>query len=264
MDYNFSDYKTTEEKKEEAKRDRKNNLFYPLIIAVIVAIIGPLLSIAITSAFQNKNTVKDLAAYFDSVDKNMEFEQALERIYEENENTKEENEKLKEENKKLKIEINNVSNRELTTNAESGKQDKETKIDLIESGVIYDGKYLSVIKASDDKTFSMGSDTFNKGFTIISDNYSLFGEGDGFALFDLKGEYSKLNFSVARVNRSDAGIEDATLKVYLDNNFIDEYALSGEKPPTKMTIDLNYANTLKLELHGNKIQYGFANCILEK
>lgn len=140
----------------------------------------------------------------------------------------------------------------------------ETKLDLIKENVIYDGKYLTIYEPSDGKTFSMGSDTFNKGFTIGSDNYSLFGEGNGYALFDLKGKYSKLNISVARVNRDDLGIEDATLKVYLNGEYDTEYILSGQKPPTDITIDLNYADTLKLEICGNKIIYGFASGTLEK
>lgn len=148
--------------------------------------------------------------------------------------------------------------------SENNENLTESKVDLISKNVIYDGKYLKVYKPSEGKTFSMGSDTFNKGFTIGSDNYSLFGEGNGYALFDLKGQYSKLNVSVARVNRSDLGIEDATLKVYLNGEYKTEYSLSGQKPITPITIDLNYSNDLKLEICGSKIVYGFANCILEK
>lgn len=140
----------------------------------------------------------------------------------------------------------------------------ENKVDLISENVIYDGKYLNIYEPSDGDTFSMGSDIFNKGFTIGADNYSLFGEGNGYALFDLKGKYSKLNVRVARVNRSDLGIENATLKVYLNGEYETEYALSGQKPPVSITIDLNYANDLKLELCGSKIVYGFSECTLEK
>lgn len=140
----------------------------------------------------------------------------------------------------------------------------ENKVDLISEHVIYDGKYHKVYEPSGGETFSMGSDTFNKGFTIGADNYSLFGEGNGYALFDLKGKYSKLNVRVARVNRGDLGIEDAILKVYLNGEYKTEYALNGQTPPTSITIDLNYANDLKLEVCGSKIVYGFAECTLEK
>lgn len=148
--------------------------------------------------------------------------------------------------------------------SKDGTETKENKVDLISSNVLYDGKYLSIYKPSESETFSMGSDVFNKGFTVGSDNYSLFGEGNGYALFDLKGKYSKLNFSVARVNRDDLGIEDATLKIYINGEYKTEYSLSGQKPPMDLTIDLNYANDLKLEVCGSKIVYGFANCTLEK
>ena len=148
--------------------------------------------------------------------------------------------------------------------SESNETMVENKVDLISENVIYDGKYLQIYEPSDGETFSMGSNTYNKGFTVASDNYSLFGEGNGYVLFDLKGKYSKLNIKTARVKRSDLGIEDATLKVYLNGEYITEYLLSGEKPLTSITIDLNYANDLKLEVCGSKIVYGFAECTLEK
>lgn len=315
MDYNFSDYKTTEEKKEEAKRDRKNNLFYPLIIAVIAAIIGPLLSSAITFAFQNKNTVKDLAVYFDSVEENMELEHALDLIYKESEETKDENEKLKNEavtasNEKdnLKNELNGKPETEIFSPAlvveglkkessigkgvaiidgntyysaktcsliwgkepkfekESntisfslkGNTSKETKVDLIDANVIYDGHGYEIITPSSDNTLCMGSDEFNKGFIIYKYYYS-----DGYILLDLKGKYSKISFDVARITGSN--INDATLRAFIGDDNKKEYALIGEKPIERITIDLNYANSLKLQIDGNgNIYYGFANCTLEK
>lgn len=313
MDYNFSDYKTTEEKKEEAKRDRKNNLFYPLIIAVIAAIIGPLLSSAITFAFQNKNTVKDLAVYFDSVEENMELEHALDLIYKESEETKDENEKLKNEaitasNEKddLKNELNGKPETEVfspalvveglekessigkgvaeidgniyysakTCSAIWGKEPifdkennkvyfskkddttKETKVDLIDANVIYDGYDYEIITPSSDKTLCMGSDEFNKGVQINSGYYY------GYILLDLKGKYSKISFDVARITGSN--INDATLRAFIGDNNKKEYSLNGEKPIERISIDLNYADTLKLELDGRYVNYGFANCILEK
>ena len=146
----------------------------------------------------------------------------------------------------------------------SSESTVENKVDLIKSGIIYDGLYLTVYKPSDGEQFSMGSDTFNKGFTLGADNYSLFGEGNGYALFDLKEKYSKLHINVARVNRDDLEIENATLKVYLNGEYTTEYDLSGQKPPTSITIDLNYSKDLKLELCGSKVVYGFAECTLEK
>ncbi len=56
----------------------------------------------------------------------------------------------------------------------------------------------------------MGSTTYNKGF-VIYDDHSLFGEGDGYALFDLQGKYSKITFDVGRTNEYEK--QDVLLKV---------------------------------------------------
>ncbi len=79
-------------------------------------------------------------------------------------------------------------------------------------------------RPSDGETFSMGSETFSKGFAVVADNYSLLGEGNGYALFDLNGQHL----------------------------------------PKEITIDLGYSDNLKLEVCCSKIVYGFADCTLER
>ena len=106
----------------------------------------------------------------------------------------------------------------------------------------------------------MGSSTYNKGF-VIYDDHSLFGEGDGYALFDLQGKYSKISFDVGRTNEYNK--DDVRLKVYLNNEYVEEYFLNAESPPVPLEINLNYANNLKLEITGGgKVIYGFANVVL--
>ena len=102
--------------------------------------------------------------------------------------------------------------------------------------------------------------TYNKGF-VIYDDHSLFGQGDGYALFDLQGKYSKISFDVGRTNEYEK--QDVSLKVYLDNEYVEEYSLNAESPPITLEINLNYANSLKLEITGgSRVKYGFANVIL--
>lgn len=136
----------------------------------------------------------------------------------------------------------------------------ETKIDLFDTNVLYDGTCYKKFIASEGESFSMGSDTYNEGFEIY-DDHSLFGEGDGYALFDLNGEYSKMSFLVGRTNEYEK--QDVILKVYLDNEYVEEYSLNSQSPPVSLTIDLNYANNLKLEITGgSRVKYGFANVLL--
>lgn len=136
----------------------------------------------------------------------------------------------------------------------------ETKIDLFDTNVLYDGTCYGIYLPSDGKTFSMGSSTYNKGF-VIYDDHSLFGDGDGYALFDLKGKYSKIAFDVGRTNEYEK--EDVVLKVYLNNEYIEEYSLNAQSPPIPLEIDLKYVNNMKLEIKGgSRVKYGFANVIL--
>lgn len=136
----------------------------------------------------------------------------------------------------------------------------ETKIDLFNTNVLYDGVCYGTYLPSEGRTFSMGSTTYNKGF-VIYDDHSLFGDGDGYALFDLQGKYSKMTFDVGRTNEHEK--QDVILKVYLNGEYSEEYSLSGQSPPISLEITLNYANNLKLEITGGtRVKYGFANVIL--
>lgn len=104
--------------------------------------------------------------------------------------------------------------------AKSGQKiSSENKVKLLDTDVLYDGVCYGVYLPSDGKTFAMGSGTYNDGF-VIYDDHSLFGEGDGYALFDLKGQYSKISFDVGRTNEYEK--QDVVLKVYLDDKYTEE------------------------------------------
>ena len=283
----------------DEKKQTKKEILYYVIIPIICVLITAFVSYLVQDK-REESLVKSMVGRFELIDENMDLEQALNSAYDEKHELEAQLEGkvnidlyspalvidgLRKEDAINKSVINFNDNIYFSSDicskiwgvkpifnssenviyfSKDGTLTEENKIDLISSNVLYDGKYLSIYKPSESETFSMGSDVYNNGFTVGSDNQSLFGEGDGYALFDLKGQYSRLNVSVARVNRNDLGIEDATLKVYINGEYETEYSLSGQKPPMDITIDLNYADNLKLEICGSKIVYGFANCTLEK
>lgn len=143
-----------------------------------------------------------------------------------------------------------------SNHAETG----ETKIDLFSTNVLYEGNCYSKYSPSDGNSFSMGSKTYNKGF-VIYDDHSLFGEGDGYALFDLQGKYSKISFDVGRTNEYE--MQDVKLQLYLNGEYITEYDLDAESPPIPLELDLAYANDMKLLITGgSRVKYGFTNVIL--
>ena len=106
----------------------------------------------------------------------------------------------------------------------------------------------------------MGSQSYTKGL-VVWDDESLFGGGNGYALFDLQGKYSKLEFDVGRTNEYEK--ENVELKVYLDGECREIYQLDAETPPKHFEVTLNYANSMKLEISGGtRVKYGFVNMIL--
>lgn len=70
-----------------------------------------------------------------------------------------------------------------------------------------------------------------------------------------------MSFLVGRTNEYEK--QDVILKVYLNNEYVEEYSLNSQSSPVSLTIDLNYANNLKLEITGgSRVKYGFANVLL--
>lgn len=138
---------------------------------------------------------------------------------------------------------------------QKGNTSKETKTKLIGSGVIYETKKVDLVKPDDNASIHLGSDFYSEGLVF---------SWDGYALFDLKGQYSKLDFDVARVPGTSNC--DAVLNVFLDDNFSKEYTLDAESAITHISVDLNYAKILKLTLGGpgSWAEYGLVNCTLEK
>lgn len=300
-----------------------------IISALITAFIATLTSVLIfilgnfsTQAVLEENTVETLSEYFDSVDKDMSYKQALQTVYEESRLKDETIEKLNQQknkevsglNQQIKDLQNQISstpnfefkNSSLMSNGlkiqdginkavvvignsnyysestldlvlknkfsydssqniiyynENGENIfSETKIDLFKTNTLYDGSCYWTYLPSDGATFSMGSGTYTNGF-VIGDDHSLFGVGDGYALFDLQGKYSKMTFDVGRTNEYEK--QDVILKVYLNSEYVEKYSLDAQSPPVPLEINLNYANNLKLEITGgSKVKYGFANVVL--
>lgn len=278
---------------------------------IIVPIVCVILTYLLTDASTQATFVERMSAYFDVVDKNMTYEQAIEAMRKESDNLKNENTELNKQLADLETQVSmapdfelksptlivdglkiqeNIKNSIVVLNsanyysqnilnmvvdnklsynidentvyyAEDGRNmSSETKVELLDTDVLYDGVCYGVYFPSDGKTFAMGSGTYNDGF-VIYDDHSLFGEGDGYALFDLKGQYSKISLDVGRTNEYEK--QDVILKVYLDDKYTEEYPLNAQSTPIPLEINLNYANSLKLEITGgSRVKYGFTNVIL--
>ena len=153
-----------------------------------------------------------------------------------------------------------ISQNSLFYNTEDQTVNKVIKINALSTNVIYEGTGYDVVRSSDGKDILMGSQSYTEGL-VVWDDESLFGGGNGYALFDLQGKYSKLEFDVGRTNEYEK--ENVELKVYLDGECREIYQLDAETPPKHFEVTLNYANSMKLEISGGtRVKYGFVNMIL--
>lgn len=225
-----------------------------IIGSVVIPLVCVFITYLLTKNSAENAIVKSLSSAFDYIDSGMSYEQALQSVYEKSKNDDKIIADLNEQIKELK--------RQNSQSIETTDKDNANtlKIDLTDTKVLYDGMCYKIYLPSEGNTFSMGSKTYNDGF-VMYDDHSLFGEGDGYTLFDLGGEYSKISFSVGRTNEYEK--QDVVLKVYLNGEYTEEYSLSAQSTPIELEIDLKYANELKLEITGgSRVKYGFANVVL--
>lgn len=149
------------------------------IIGALITVVGSILVFILGNFSTQETIVESLSVRFDSVDSSMSYEQALETIYQENENLKNENEKYINELSGLNEEISKVQSQS-DNNLENLKQEYETKINskydvdfqninLIINGI--DTKYNNKVAIiNDEKYYSIGFLQYLVDNEKISDN----------------------------------------------------------------------------------------------
>lgn len=127
------------------------------------------------------------------------------------------------------------------------------------SDVLYNGQVYWKYISTGSSSFTVAGKSYNIGFVIGCD-HSLFGEGDGYALFNLQGKYTELEFDVGKTD--DYEIQDVTLQVFLDGELSKQYELSGQAASRHIAVPLNNASDVKLLLvGGSRVKYGFFNVV---
>ncbi|MCH5298121.1 MAG: NPCBM/NEW2 domain-containing protein [Ruminococcus sp.] len=108
------------------------------------------------------------------------------------------------------------------------------------------------------ETFNMGGDKCNNGFVLTTSN----GNRNAFADFNLKGKYSKIQFTYGYDDSTDTRSQN-TLSIVVDDEVIETYELKYGDLPKTVTVNINNANKLeflatpKIATFGDKI--GFVN-----
>ncbi|MDR0919417.1 MAG: hypothetical protein LBM93_09270 [Oscillospiraceae bacterium] len=157
--------------------------------------------------------------------------------------------------------------REITTVQESTEKPTEILLSDINPNPLCRGEVYQIYTGADSSTFLIGSKEYKKGFAIGIEHTQwgpILGEkGNGYVIFDLEGKYSKFTFDIGKIN----GYADDSvfLKIYIDNEYIEQYEFDGLSISDSLVINLNYAKELRLELVSDEqitTAYGFFNSIL--
>lgn len=106
-----------------------------------------------------------------------------------------------------------------------------------------------------DKTFSMDGVSYHANSFYLSENYWY----NGFALYNLNGQYSALEVTIGHLDGY--ADRDNTVNIYLDGVYSQSITLEPEEMAKTVTIPLEYALQLKIEKEGSG-DIGFANAKL--
>lgn len=141
-----------------------------------------------------------------------------------------------------------------------GAQNEVTKIPFSDvSDILYNGQVYWKYTSAGTDSFTVAGKEYADGFVIGCD-HSLFGEGDGYVLFNLQGDYTKLEFDVGKTDNYE--IQDVTVKIFLDGAMTEQYELSGETTSEHIEVNLNNASDLKILITGgSRVTYGFFNVV---
>ena len=148
----------------------------------------------------------------------------------------------------------------LTQSVWIGKMPGEEN-NLLELCPPYDGTKYKIYESAEGEYVAIAGQKYTDAI-VFNDGYST---TPATALFNLNAQYDKLSFEIGRVDASTQ--KDATLNIYLDGKRYKSYELAAEGLPQKISINLNKALQMKIEVirngSGGGRQYGIINAVIE-
>lgn len=128
--------------------------------------------------------------------------------------------------------------------------------------LLYSGKNEINYEEEENDSFLVAGKEQKHGFVLTNSKYSREGS---YGLFNLDGKYSKIEFDIGKVDDSNSSyIEDAKMKIFLDNELSEEHKISAELADTHFEIPVNNAKSLKILLTDSGSNFGFYNIVLTK
>lgn len=240
-----------------------------------------------TQATLEKNTVEMLSEYFDSVDKDMSYKQALQTVYKENKALKDKVNKLNDNTYNVEyFDVNTNINGESKNEYKNGYVVIDNKEyisfnildELIDEEINLENNILYIGHSSAEtanlmdecpphdvsSTYLYNTDPFKMCGKQYSNGFTMQSPDKYYALINLNEKFSKLEFDFGHVD--DSGDYSATVNIYLDDNLAQTIEKNSDEYVSHETVNLNYAQQLKIEINtghaGYFGEYGFGNMIL--
>ncbi len=101
----------------------------------------------------------------------------------------------------------------------------------------------SMILSQEGKFSTMSGKKYTDGFTLGRNGYIY---SISTALFNLDSNYKNVTFTVGHVD--DTNNTDAKIIIYLDEKLVESFDVSYDSLPQEISIQLNYANQMKIEV----------------
>lgn len=149
---------------------------------------------------------------------------------------------------------NNENNNSTSDNIESEKVEESKN--MMEICPPYQTKYYKEFLQSEGKSFLMGGTKYSNGFRLA-------GKG-AWALFNLNGKYSSIDFIIGHVD--DSGMKDVIVTFIVDGSVAMEIEVKADELAKPISLPLNYASQLKV-MTSDGLTYtyiGFGNIIANK
>lgn len=143
-----------------------------------------------------------------------------------------------------------------TMSAYLGAQPGESQY-LLDVCPPYQDNRFDFVTQTDGTSFNMAGQKYTNG---MKTKY-YYDSDHPYALFNLNGQYSTMSFVLGHVD--DQSMHDGKVLIYLDGKLLDEYEILSENLPSRVTVSLNNALSMKIVVEGQYGACGIAEITVE-
>lgn len=162
--------------------------------------------------------------------------------------------------------LNDLLGESITYNPEEkkiyiGSEEKITKQSLSEVySILYNGENMESLNDAKEE-YKVAGKFIDNGFVLGS---SKFYEKGSYALMNVDGKYSTIEFDVGCIDGKYGSGKDGKLKIELDGEKKDGGLVEGDIATKHYSFDISGAKTLKINMLDSESNFGFYNVVFQK